>query len=75
MRLYPTKVTSPPPQGPLLFGSKIETLFNQECLAEEYGLFFSFHLDVSFSFISFLNIIPLPSMVNIFVNLRYMFVL
>ena len=31
VRLHPTKVTSPPPQGPLLFGSKIETLFNQEC--------------------------------------------
>lgn len=38
-------------------------------------LFFSFHLDVSFFFISFLNIILLPSMVNMFVNLCCMFVL
>ena len=37
--------------------------------------FFSFHLDVSFFFISFLNIIPLPSMVNMFVNLCCIFVL
>ena len=39
----PTKVTSPPPslppQGPLLFGSKMETFFKQECFAEKYGLF------------------------------------
>ena len=38
-------------------------------------VFFSFHLDVSFFFISFLNIILLPSMVNMFVNLCCMFVL
>lgn len=47
----PTKVTSPPPslppQGLLLFRSKMETFFKQECLAEEYGLLvglFSFFL-------------------------------
>ena len=44
VRLHPTKVTSPPPQGPLLFGSKMETFFKQECLAEEYGLFVFFFL-------------------------------
>ena len=48
VRLHPTKATSPPPslppQGPLLFGSKMETFFKQECLAEEYGLFVFFFL-------------------------------